>query len=235
MPKKSPFVPKHIVIVPDGNRRWARKRGLKPWEGHLKGSDKFIEDVIWTAFDKGVRYLTIWGGSYDNLTKRSKVEIRMLNKAYRQFVQRALGNKKIEQLGVRVRFVGEWHDVLEKDTIGQLEKVERLTKKNKKRNLTILVAYNGDREMLEGINKLVRKGRRVTGKTLKSSLWTAQIPPPDLVIRTGGEKRLSGGFLMWDIQYSELYFTKKLWPDFTKKDLLIAIKDYSNRERRFGK
>jgi len=199
------------------------------------GSDKFTEDVIWTAFDRGVRYLTIWGGSYDNLTKRSKIEIRMLNRAYRQFAENALGNEKIDQLGVRISFIGEWRDVLEKATIELLEKIERLTKKNNKHNLTILVAYNGDREMLEGINKLLRAKHRITAKTLKSSLWTAQIPPPELVIRTGGEKRLSGGFLMWDIQYSELYFTKTLWPDFTKKDLLIAITDYSNRERRFGK
>lgn len=235
MPKESPSVPRHIAIIPDGNRRWARKRGLKPWEGHFRGIGEFTEDIVWTAFDKGVKYLTMWGGSYDNLTKRSNIEVRMLNKAYRQFAQEALGNKKVNQLGVRVSFVGEWRDVLEKTTVEALEKIEQSTKKNNKHDLTILVAYNGDREMLEGINKLVRAGRKATGKTLKSSLWTAQIPPPDLVIRTGGEQRLSAGFLMWDIQYAELYFTKKLWPDFTKKDLLVAIKDYSNRERRFGK
>lgn len=235
MPKKKLVIPNHIVIIPDGNRRWARKRGLKPWEGHLNGIGEFTEDIIWTAFDKGVRYFTVWGGSYDNLTRRSKIEIRMLNKAYRQFAESALSNKKINQLGVRVRFIGEWRDVLEKTTVKFFEKVERTTKRNNNHNLTILVAYNGDREMLEGINKLVRSGRKVTDKTLKSSLWTAHIPPPDFVIRTGGEQRFSTGFLMWDIQYAELYFTKKLWPDFTKKDLLAAMTNYSNRDRRFGK
>jgi len=235
MPKKSPAVPKHIAIIPDGNRRWAKKRGLKPWEGHLKGIGDFAQDIAWTAFDAGVEHLTIWGGSYDNLTKRSKIEIRMLNEAYRRFVRATLEDEKIYKRGVRVIFLGEWRKVLEAETIELINKIQSSTKNHKNYHLTVLVAYNGDKEMLYALNAILKdKPKSITPKIVKSHLWTAALPPVDLVIRTGDKPHLSAGFMMWDVQYAELYFSKKMWPDFTKKDLLTAIKEYSSRERRFG-
>lgn len=235
MPKKSPGIPKHIAIIPDGNRRWAKKHSLKPWEGHFKGIGELAEDIAWTAFDAGVQYLTIWGGSYDNLTKRSKIEIRMLNEAYRRFVKTTLEDDKIHKRGVRVIFLGEWRKVLEPRTIDLIDKIQSSTKNHKNYHLTVLVAYNGDKEMLYALNAILKdKPKSVTPKIVKSHLWTASLPPVDLVIRTGDKPHLSAGFMMWDVQYAELYFSKKMWPDFTKKDLLTAIKEYSSRERRFG-
>lgn len=233
--KNSKKTPYHIAIIPDGNRRWARKRGLKSWEGHLRGIGAFAKNIAWTAFDSGARYLTIWGGSYDNLTKRSRIEIRMLNEAYRRFAKDILEDEEIRNRGIRVSFIGEWRDVLEGRTIEILDKAERATRGNKNNFLTILIAYNGDREMLEAINRLIRGDLGATAKSVMASLWTGNLPPVDLVIRTGGEYRLSAGFMMWNIQYAELYFSPKMWPDFNKRDLLKAIHTYSARERRFGK
>ena len=152
MSQKKLTIPKHIAIIPDGNRRWAKKRGLKPWEGHLKGIGDFAQDIAWTAFDAGVGYLTIWGGSYDNLTKRSKIEVRMLNEAYRRFIRTTLEDERIYKHGVRVTFLGEWRKVLEAETIELIEKVQSSTKNHKNYHLTVLVAYNGDKEMIYALN-----------------------------------------------------------------------------------
>lgn len=234
--KTSRAVPTHVAIIPDGNRRWAKKHGLKPWEGHFKGIGDTIEEVGRTAFDEGVTYLTIWGGSYDNLTKRSKTEIRMLNEAYRRFARRILEDNEIREREIRVQFIGEWREALEKKTVELLERVEQETKSHKKSFLTILAAYNGDREMLYAIQKLIKEGKKqVTPAALKSHLWTKELPPPDLVVRTGGEERISAGFMMWEIGYAELYFSPKMWPDFKKEDFLKALDNFSKRERRFGK
>lgn len=209
---------------------------MKPWEGHFRGIGKTAEEVAKAAFDAGVKYLTIWGGSYDNLTKRSKTEVRMLNEAYRRFANRVLENEEVKKHQTRVRFIGEWENVLEKNTKEAIKKAQEATKKYNKSFLTILAAYNGDREMLAAFGDLIKEGKKnITPTLLKQHLWTRELPPPDLVIRTGGEMRLSAGFLMWDIQYAELYFSKKMWPDFTKQDLLKALRNFSNRDRRYGR
>lgn len=237
MSQNSPNIPRHIAIILDGNRRWAKKRKLQPWRGHFAGIGKNAESVMQDAIDMGIEYTTLWGGSYDNLTKRSAAEIKMLNKAYRQFINNALSDKRTFKNSIKMLFIGEWEKLLEKETISLIKKAHKDTAKNKKYNLTMLVAYNGDREMLDAIAKLKKKGARATDKELYKNLWTADLPPVDLVIRTGveGDPHNSAGFMMWHTRYSQLYFTKKLWPDFTKNDLRIAIKDYQSRERRLGK
>jgi len=238
MPEESLSVPTHVAIIPDGNRRWAKKLGLKPWEGHIKGIGDLAENVAWTAFDEGVKYLTVWGGSYDNLTKRSKVEIRMLNEAYRLFIKKILQDPKVPEKEINVKFLGEWRKVLEPKTIELIDEVEAFTKNNKSNYFTVLAAYNGDREMVNAINRFSADGgKKIDPKVLKSYLWTAELPPVDLVIRTGVEKdpHVSAGFMMWDTRYSQLYFTDKLWPDFTKDDLKNALGDFSSRQRRLGK
>ena len=237
MSKKKPLIGlNHIAIIPDGNRRWAREHGLRPWEGHFRGVGEFAKDIIWTVFDLEINNLTIWGGSYDNLTKRSKIEIRMLNKAYRQFAESVLRDSAINRRNVGIRFIGEWQNVLEPKTIELLKRVEQHTKGNDAHYLTILVAYNGDREMINAIKGIVKDGHgRVDADTIKSHLWTMDLPPVDLIIRTGNDPHLSAGFMMWDIQYAKLYFSKKMWPDFNKKDIILAIKSFSQNNRRFGK
>jgi len=236
MSKKSPNIPRHVAIILDGNRRWAKKRGLQPWKGHLVGIGDQAQDVIRAAFDLGVDYLTLWAGSYDNLTKRSKTEIKMLNEAYRRFAQRILNDEEIKKRDIMVKFVGEWEKVLEKKTVDLLKKVESHTKNHKGPTLTPLIAYNGDRELLEAVSKL-KRGRKISAAELKETLWTKDYPQVDFIIRTGvdGDPHNSAGFMMWLTRDSQLYFSKKLWPDFTKEDLKKAIKDYESRERRLGK
>jgi len=228
-------IPNHIAIIPDGNRRWARARGLQPWKGHIEGF-KIADEIAYSALDAGVQNLTIWGGSYNNLTKRPKTEISSLDRIYKQLAGRVLKNERVYKDGVRIHVLGEWPNLLTKGTVKKLRELENKTKHHKKNNLTFLIGYNGDREMMNAIKSIQKDNpKTISSKIIKSHLWTAELPPVDLVIRTAGEPHLSTGFMMWDIQDAELYFSGKFWPDFTKTDLKKAIKFYSDRDRRFGK
>ena len=225
----------HIAIIPDGNRRWAKSKGLLAWQGHMKAGEKMVE-VLKHAFTLGIPYVTIWGGSYDNLTKRDKGEIDKLEEVYRILAEQLINDPQVKEKQVRVRVLGEWPKLLKEETIGVLRKAEEITKDYKERGLTLLVGYNGDREMIDAINTLLKGGvKEVTDESLKSSLWTRDLPPVDLTIRTGGEPHLSAGFMMWDVRYSQLYFTEKYWPDFGKQDLEEAVNYYNSKERRMGK
>ena len=223
-------LPTHIAIIPDGNRRWARKHGLLPWKGHIEGA-KRVEEVIKRAAEIGILYITVWGSSYDNLVKRTKTEVSALNKVYAEMAKRIISDGFAEKNEIRIRILGEWEEILNKDTVKALRDLEKATKNNKKMNATALIGYNGDREMLSAINSLAGK---TTEESLKNALWTKDLPPVDMVIRTGGNPHLSAGFMMWDVRYSLLYFTDKLWPEFRAKDLDTAISYYSNQERRRG-
>ncbi len=224
---------KHLAIIPDGNRRWAKARGLQSWKGHLKAADATSE-IIKAAFKLGIQYVTIWGGSYDNLSKRSQKEIWVLDRVYRRMAQKFIKDKETQAKRVRLRAIGEWPKLLKPATVKTLISTEETTKNYGDYNLTLLIGYNGDREMLAAVNKLIKKGEKATDESIKRELWTKELPPVDLIIRTGGEPHLSAGFMMWDIRYSQLYFTDKLWPDFTKKDLEKAVEYYTTLERRLG-
>lgn len=228
-------LPRHVAVVPDGNRRWARKRGWPGWRGHLKAA-KPIEEVAQEAVELGVQYLTVWGGSYANLTKRSRKEISVLNRFYKELAEKLLRSNFVHQKKVKVKFVGEWPKLLNKSVIEAIKKIEEATSSYNSYRYTCLVGYNGDREMLDAISRLLKDGySRATPSLLKSYLWTADLPPVDLVIRTGGEPHLSTGFMMWHTRDAQLYFSDKMWPDFGKADFVAAVKDYSQRERRFGR
>lgn len=248
MPDKGKIaLPHHVAIIPDGNRRWAKAHGRMAWEGHLEGA-KRVEEVSQAAISAGIKYLTVWGGSYDNLIKRSEKEIKVLDGLYRDFARRALEDKNVYKNEVRLRFLGEWETLLTPATVKVIREAEEKTASHSKFNLTYLIGYNGDREMLAAIQKIVDEGpstslrvpaasagrRRITAENLKSHLWTAELPPVDLVIRTGGDAHLSTGFMMWDTRYSLLSISRKMWPDFGKKDFLKEIKNFSTRERRLG-
>ena len=229
------LLPRHVAVIPDGNRRWAKRRGLAGWRGHLEGA-KRMEEIARAAVDLDIKYFTLWGGSYDNLTKRSKGEIIVLNRVYKELVQKLLKDKTVHENRVRVRFLGEWPKLLNKGVVEVIRRAERETARYTGYEHSYLIGYNGDREMLDAVNRLLKAGRgRVTAPLLKSCLWTADLPPVDLVIRTGGEPHLSNGFMMWDARDAQLYFTDKFWPDFTKEELIRALEDYSHRERRFGR
>ena len=225
---------KHLAIIPDGNRRWAKAKGLAPWQGHIKAS-KNIPEIIKEAFTIGINSVTIWGGSYDNLTKRTPEEIGVLDRVYSLLTARFLKSKDVKDGKVRLKVLGEWKKLLRAKTKQDLIRAENTTKKNGPYNLTLLIGYNGDREMVEAINKLIKAGSKVNEEDIKRALWTKDLPPVDLIIRTGGEPHLSAGFMMWDVRYSQLYFTEKFWPDFGAEDLKEAVNYYEGRERRLGR
>ena len=227
---------KHIVLIPDGNRRWARGRGLIPWKGHEKGAERFFE-IAEYAFTAGIPYVTLWAASEDNLIKRSKIEIKFLCSILRRELASPRTIARFMDNHIRVRFVGQWERLINDSKLAfVLKKREEDTKKFTERNLTVLFGYDGKREMMEAIKKISRLPEtKVDYDTVKKNLWTGALPPVDLVIRTGGEPHWSAGFMMWHTADSQFYFTEKLWPDFDAKELQKALIDYARRERRFGK
>jgi undecaprenyl diphosphate synthase len=227
-------IPYHVAIIPDGNRRWAKSRNLKPWDGHTEGVKLFWE-TAYAALDAGISNITFWAGSYDNLIKRSKIEIKFLIKLIvDELTEPKILNECLDRK-VRFRILGEWRQfITDKKTIAAIEKLQNETSHFRK-TFTTLFAYDGRREMLSAINDLVRTNKKATEEALREKLWTGELPDVDLVIRTGGEPHWSAGFLMWQTSNSQFYFTEKLWPDFKNTELKKALEDYERRERRLGK
>ena len=232
-------IPKHIAIIPDGNRRWSRKKGFYPWKGHQVGVKAF-EKILEKSRELKIPYVTFWGGSWDNLTKRPKTEISFLFKIYTEQFKRIVKDKRIHQDKVKISVLGRWKEVLPKTTQQAIEKAIETTKKYNNYFLTFLLAYNGTDEMLDCVQKIAKitenKELKITKNLIKENLWTKDLPSVDLVIRTGCENdpHLSTGFMMWDTTYSQLYFTETLFPDFNPKEFEKIIRDYSERERRLG-
>ena len=232
-------LPNHVAVIIDGNRRWAKKHGLFPWDGHIRGA-KRVEEISKHAVDLGIKYISFWGGSYNNLTKRTPKEIKFLDeRMYRSWAKKALVDQYIYDNKVRIRFIGEWSTLLSKETVSAMRAVEKKTKAHSRHHLTYLIGYNGDREMLSALNSIVKtKPKKISGQTIKSHLWTRDLPPVDLLIRTGEDTptpHISTGFMMWDTRDSILYFSPKMWPAFTKKDFDKIISYSLKAERRFGK
>lgn len=227
-------VPNHLAIIIDGNRRWAKKRGLPAFEGHRQGLEKVKKIGEWCK-ERGVKILTLFAFSTENWN-RSKTEVNHLMK----LLGEALAQENIEEAnkrGVKIQVIGQ-KNRLPKFLQKIIEKAENLTKNNKERILNIALSYGGRAEIVSAIRKMVKGNpkspKRINEKLVEKHLWTVNLPHPDLIIRTAGEQRLSN-FFLWQAAYSELYFSKKYWPDFTKKDLDKAFKTYANRQRRFGK
>jgi len=226
-------IPYHIVLFPDGNRRWARKRGLPEYEGHKKGEEKFKEFLFWCK-KKGVKILTVFGFSTENW-KRSKREVKYLMKLFEEGLSDKKTLKRFQKEGVMVKIIGQ-KERLPKTLQKVIENLENLTKNNKKFRLNLAVSYGGRWDIVQAIKQIIKKkipAEKITEKLVEKFLSTAGVPAPDLVIRAGGERRFSN-FLLWQAAYSELYFSKTLWPDFTEKDLDAALLDYAKRQRRFG-
>ncbi|MDD5551882.1 MAG: polyprenyl diphosphate synthase [Candidatus Pacebacteria bacterium] len=239
-PSKTPEdkgAPIHVAVIPDGNRRWARKRGFSPWIGHQSGMNN-LEKLLEKAMDLGVKCFTFWGASQDNLTKRPKREVNFLYKVFDRQIRKALNDKRIEKNKVKVNFFGRWKDFFPKNTQVAIHQLTKKTRTFNKHVLTFLLAYNGTDEMINCVEEISKKGiKKVSKDTIKNHLWTKDLPPVDLVIRTGCEEdpHMSAGFMMWDTAYSQLYFTKTLFPAFTPKEFEKIIKNFSKRERRMGK
>ena len=227
-------LPKHLVAIPDGNRRWAKSKGLVPWEGHREGVKKFWE-VCEEAFEMGIPYFTFWAASEDNLRKRSRIEVKFLVLILKNEVFDKSLLTRLEKNEVRLRVFGRWNEVLKDKKLERaIRDLEKKTEKFRKHNLTILFGYDGKREMIEAIKSL-KKEKEIDYEKVKEKLWTGDLPMVDFVIRTGGEPHWSGGFMMWLTADSQFYFTEKLWPDFGKAELHKALEEYASRERRMGK
>ena len=221
-------VPHHLGIILDGNRRWAKERGLPAFAGHKRGLE-VVKNVIKWCQEKGIKILTLFVFSTENW-KRTKIEVNLLMELAKSAINDNL--KELHKAGVKIRVIGQREKlpIFLKKTIA---KVEELTKNNEEMVLNFAFSYGGRAEIIEAIKNIIEKKiplEKINEDAIKENLWTSDV---DLIIRTGKEQRLSN-FLLWQSAYSEFYFSKKYWPDFTEKDLDLALKEYSRRQRRFG-
>lgn len=229
-------LPRHIAIIMDGNGRWARRRGLPKNFGHRAGI-KTVEKIIKACSELGIEILTLYTFSLENW-QRPKKEVDALMKLLDNFLV-----KKVDEFNknnIRVVAIGE-KKRLPLFVQKSLERAIEATEKNAGLTLNLALSYGGRSEIVNAarrIASLVKGGKlrlnEIDERLFSRYLYTANLPDPDLLIRTSGEMRISN-FLLWQISYTELYISPKLWPDFTKKDLLSAIRDFQNRERRFGR
>ncbi len=231
---------KHVAVIPDGNRRWAKKRGLLPWIGHQQGAQN-TNKLLEKALEMDIYAFSFWCASWDNLTKRSEQEVSFLFKIFDEFFRKALDSKQIHDNKVRVNFLGRWREIFPKNTQEAMKKIMEKTKGYDQHFLTMMVAYNGTDEMKDCVQKIAERFKegkisKIDGGVIKQNLWSKDLPPVDLLIRTGSESdpHNSAGFMMWDTAYSQLYFTETTFPDFTPELFEKAINDFNERERRKG-
>ncbi len=226
-------IPNHIALIPDGNRRWAKKNHLPSIIGHTKGSQA-LEKILDKALELKIPYFTFWGSSLDNITNRSKKEVNYLFDIFEKQFKKLSQDKRIHKNNVKVRVIGKWKEYFPEKTKQAINEAIEKTKNHDKYNLTFLMAYNGTDEMIDCIKNL--KNKAIDEGTIKNNLWTKELPAVDLMIRTGCENdpHLSAGFMMWDIAYSQLSFSKSFFPSFSSKEFEEIIKDYSKKQRRKG-
>jgi len=229
-------VPPHVAIVMDGNGRWATQRGLPRTEGHGAGEEA-LWDTIQGAVEVGVRWLTVYAFSTENWS-RPPTEVLYLMRFNRGLLRRR--REALHEMNVRVRFIGRRDWRVPRSVLKEIEIAEERTRHNTGMTLTIAFNYGGRAEVVDAVRALAEEVRDGTLKASKidadliaSRLYAPDMPDPDLLIRTSGEMRISN-FLLWEVAYSELWFTSILWPDFDREHLYEAIRDFQKRERRFG-
>ncbi|MCD6093727.1 MAG: isoprenyl transferase [Candidatus Omnitrophica bacterium] len=227
--------PKHIAIIMDGNGRWAKKRGLPRIEGHKKGIET-VEEIIRAAVEQKIEVLTFYAFSLENW-KRPSSEVQGLMRLLKKFLIEK--RELLKEKNIHLISIGE-RERLPKAVQKELSKTEELSKNNKGLILNIALSYGSRQEIISAVKKIAEdiqkkkvKINKINERLFSKYLYTKELPDPDLLIRTSGELRLSN-FLLWQISYSELYFTPKFWPDFQKSDFLEAIADFKKRNRRFG-
>lgn len=228
-------VPQHIAIILDGNGRWAKAKGMPRNYGHAQGS-KNVERICEEAYKMGVKYLTVYAFSTENWS-RPKEEVDALMKLLRNYMKTCL--KTAAKNRMKVRVLGD-KTRLDKDIRTRIDELEKATVDNDGLNFQIALNYGSRDEMIRAMKKMAadcKNGKLevedISEKVFETYLDTYDIPDPDLLIRTSGELRLSN-YLLWQLAYTEFYFTDVLWPDFTKQELEKAILHYNNRDRRFG-
>ncbi len=229
-------MPRHVAIILDGNGRWARAKGMPRNYGHVQGA-KTVEVICEEAYKMGIQYLTVYAFSTENWN-RPKDEVDALMKLLRNYMKTCLQTAKKNRMCVRV--LGE-KSRLDADIRTRIEELEAATRENDGLHFQIAINYGGRDEILRGIKKMLADVKRgdldpgeITEGKFCSFLDTEGIPDPDLLIRTCGEQRISN-FLLWQLAYTEFYFTPVPWPDFTKEELIKAVEAYNHRDRRFGR
>lgn len=226
-------IPNHIAIIMDGNRRWARGKRLSDIKGHEAGSEA-LEKLVDAAEKIGVKTITVYALSTENIQERAKREVFGLFNLFRKGYHTRL--KKMMQKGVRVTILGEMQG-LPGTIIKIIDQIRKTYIKNESIKLNIALNYGGKKELVKAIRNIIKEGvelDRINEAIVEKHLYTNGIPDPELVIRTGGRSRLSN-FLLWQTAYSEFYFTKTLWPDFDGRELKKAIVWYQEQKRNFGK
>ncbi len=224
-------IPSHVAIIMDGNGRWAKKRGLSRIKGHKAGA-KAIENALDSALHLGVKVITVYAFSTENWI-RPEYEVSVLMTLLFQFLK--LQRKKLREKNIKLSVIGD-RSKLPEFVNREIEKALEETRKNNALVFNIALNYGGRADIVNGVKKIVEEGidaSTITEELFSKYLYTSELPDPDLLIRTSGELRVSN-FLLWQIAYSELYFTDVLWPDFDTIEMLKAIIDYQKRERRFG-
>jgi len=226
------ITPEHVAIIMDGNNRWTKKHKLKGFAGHEKGIDS-IQNAVDTAKLFNIKFLTLFSFSSENWSRPQK-EVKFLMNLLRKYLSNKIN--KLMKDNVSVKMIGE-KKKLPKDIVKKINNYQKLTQKNNGLNLIFALNYGSRNEIIISvrkiINKFIKKKFFVNEKSISSNLFTKNIPDPDLLIRTSGEKRLSN-FLLWQLAYTELVFLDVLWPDFKKKHFLEALNQYSKRVRRYG-
>src|SRR3954447_3212143 len=225
-------IPKHVAAVMDGNGRWAQGRGLKRTEGHAAGEEALF-DAVEGALELGVRWLTVYAFSTENW-KRPPDEVRYLMRFNESMLLRR--RDELNDRDVRIRFLGRRDWRVPRRLIRRMDEALELTARNRTMTLTIAFNYGGRAEIVDAVRSLVESGvsaRGVDEKAIRAHMYHADMPDPDLVVRTSGEYRISN-FLLWELAYSELVFTDVLWPDFRRGHLFDAVREFQRRDRRFG-
>ena len=228
-------IPAHVAIILDGNGRWAKAKGLPRNAGHLQGA-KAVEDILYDAKDMGIKYLTVYAFSTENWS-RPEAEVSALIMLLRNYLKTSI--KKSMKNNVRCRVIGD-RSLLAKDIIEAIENLENATAENTGLTFTIAINYGSRDEIRRSFIKLADKVKagelepgEITEDMIASNLDTEYMPDPDLLIRTCNEQRVSN-FLLWQLAYTEFYFTPVAWPDFNKAELEKAVEAYGNRNRKFG-
>ena len=229
-------IPAHVGIVMDGNGRWATQRGLPRTEGHGAGEEA-LWDTVKGAVEVGVRWLTVFAFSTENWS-RPPGEVLYLMNFNRGLLRRR--RDELNRMNVRIRFLGRRNWRVPRSVLREMRAAETLTERNTGTTLTIAFNYGGRAEIVDAVKQIAREVRegalrpdRIDDRTIEERLYAPDMPPPDLLIRTSGEQRISN-FLLWEVAYSELWFTPVFWPDFDREQLFEAIRDFQKRSRRFG-
>ena len=228
-------VPRHVAIIMDGNGRWAGARGMPRAFGHRRGVEA-THRTVRAAGDLGIRYLTLFGFSAENW-RRPMAEIQELMGLLRMYLRSHVA--EMHESGIRLRMIGD-RSRLDSDIVEMVTQAESLTESNDRMHLTVALSYGGRQELVEAARCLAQDARAglvdpaaIDERMMAGRLFTSELPDPDMVIRTSGEKRISN-FLLWQAAYAELVFLDTLWPDFGRSDLEVAIGEFQQRERRYG-